>query len=86
MNMQEKEVSEVKPKPKVPEIHAPPAGGTQLETPKIEVIREPTPDRKSSLAPGVYCLVANNNKKYYFTQLTAIVHKCHKFIQCIEWH
>lgn len=42
-----------KPKPKVPEIHAPASGGTQLETPKIEVIREPTPDRKSSLAPGV---------------------------------
>lgn len=38
---------------KVPEIHAPAQGGTQLETPKIEVIREPTPDRKSSLAPGV---------------------------------
>lgn len=39
--------------PKVPEIHAPAQGGTQLETPKIEVIREATPDRKSSLAPGV---------------------------------
>lgn len=42
-----------KPKPKVPEILAPGAGGTQLEAPKIEVIREKTPDRKSSLAPGV---------------------------------
>ena len=42
-----------KPKPKVPEIKAPAEGGTQLETPKIEVIREPTPDRKNSLAPGV---------------------------------
>jgi hypothetical protein len=50
---QEKEATEPKPKPKVPEIHAPAVGGTQLETPKIEVIREPTPDRKSSLAPGV---------------------------------
>lgn len=44
---------------KVPEIKAPAEGGTQLETPKIEVIREPTPDRKSSLAPGVYCLFTN---------------------------
>jgi hypothetical protein len=44
-----------KGRPKVPEINAPGQGGQVLETPKIEVIREPTPDRKSSLAPGVYC-------------------------------
>lgn len=37
---------------KVPEIKAP-SGGQVLEAPKIEVIREPTPDRKSSLNPGV---------------------------------
>lgn len=43
-----------RPKPKVPEIKTP-GGGQVLEAPKIEVIRESTPDRKSSLAPGVYC-------------------------------
>lgn len=41
-----------RPKPRVPEINAP-GGGQVLEAPKIEVIREATPDRKSSLAPGV---------------------------------
>jgi hypothetical protein len=46
-------------KPKVPEIHAPAQGGQVLEAPKIEVIREKSPDRKSSLAPGVYCSVIN---------------------------
>lgn len=40
----------------IPKILAPAqSGGQQLAAPKIEVIREPTPDRKSSLAPGVYC-------------------------------
>ncbi|CRK99519.1 CLUMA_CG012838, isoform A [Clunio marinus] len=39
-------------KPKIPEIKTPGQGGQVLETPKIEVIREQTPDRKSSLAPG----------------------------------
>lgn len=49
-------------KPKVPEIHAPPAqGGQVLEAPKIEVIREKSPDRKNSLAPGVYCCVTYFN-------------------------
>lgn len=52
---QEKEATVEKPRPKVPEIKAP-GGGQVLEAPRIEVIREQTPDRKSSLAPGVYCL------------------------------
>lgn len=54
-----KKIKNIQGKVKVPEIKAPAEGGTQLETPKIEVIREPTPDRKSSLAPGVYCLFTN---------------------------
>lgn len=58
INNQEKEPVE-KPKPKVPEIKAPGSGGQQLEAPKIEVIREPSPDRKNSLNPGVYCSVYN---------------------------
>lgn len=49
---QEKEATVEKPRPKVPEIKAP-GGGQVLEAPRIEVIREQTPDRKSSLAPGV---------------------------------
>lgn len=35
----------------MPEIKAPGSAAT-LEAPKIEVIREKTPDRKGSLAPG----------------------------------
>lgn len=52
--IQDKEVTD-RPRPKVPEINAPGQGGQILDAPKIEVIREPTPDRKSSLGvtPGV---------------------------------
>jgi hypothetical protein len=51
--IQERDGLGPKTRPKVPEINAPGQGGQILEAPKIEVIREPTPDRKSSLNPGV---------------------------------